>query len=164
MWQRHTVNGAFFFREIEAELRTFDELFLTVLEHTHTQLWALKVGQNANRAVEIGLNLTNDPMAFCNLVLRAVAHVQAEHVCPRFVQCADHLISVGGRAKGGDDFHIPQTSHSSTYSFFSMGFLPNGIIPVELWAAQRGVTANGSRALLPISLSHATPLSHARWR
>ena len=47
-----------------------------------------------------------------DVIMGAMAHVQAEHVGPGLEQGADRCIVAGSRAKGGHNLHVTKASHA----------------------------------------------------
>ena len=110
--QLHAVDVAGGAGQVHAKPCALYQFLTAVCKRAHAQFRTLKVGQNADRSAQIGLDLANMDIAGTNIVMRAMAHVQAEHICPRLEQSADHGVVTGGRTQSGHDLHIPKASHA----------------------------------------------------
>ena len=97
--------------QIEAELVALHQIMRPGGKGADTQLGALKVRKDADRAAGIGLDLTDDHVAGTDVIMGAMRHIQAEHIGPGFEQRTDRLVVAGGRAQGGHDLYVPKASH-----------------------------------------------------
>src|ERR1700732_3633660 len=80
-------------------------------ERAQPKLGALKVDPNANRAALARLDVANGLDQFAHLVVRGVAHIDAEDVGAGLEQAADHCAVGRCRAKRCKDLDAAQTSH-----------------------------------------------------
>ncbi len=80
-------------------------------ERADPQLGPLQVRKDRDRRAKVRFDLPDHRMALADLVVAAMAHVQAEHVGPGLEQLADHLVGVGGRAERGHDLDVAVASH-----------------------------------------------------
>ena len=92
--------------KIKAEALALGQPLGTVSEHAAAQFRALQVGEDPDRAADLGLDFADMGVAPGDVGLGAVAHVQAEHVSTGEMQLADHLHAVGGRAEGCHDLDV----------------------------------------------------------
>ena len=113
MRKLHAIDVTLFVAQVQTEVLTFDEQLFTVREFTNAQFRPLKVSQNADRAVTIFFDLTDDFVTLTNFGVLTMAHVQAKDVCPRFVQSTDHLVAAGSRAQRSNDFYVALASHGA---------------------------------------------------
>ena len=97
--------------QIQTEARAFFKFLFVVGKGANTKFRALKVGQNTDGRIQVFFDLTNNRVAFGDLFMGTVAHVQAENVGACFVKGADHFVIRRGRAKRGHDFHITTAFH-----------------------------------------------------
>src|SRR6056297_526352 len=118
-WGRQTRGIALRPVEIEPERRALDQLFLATGERADAQLGPLQIGEDGDGAVHFRLDLADDAVALGDLVVLAVAHVEAEHVCARLMQRTDGGIVRRGGAERGHDLDIAVPSHllSSCWSW-----------------------------------------------
>src|SRR2546430_11755759 len=84
--------------------RSFDE-------RAQAKFWALQVDQNADRAAVATLDVANGLDQFAHLVVRGVAHVNAEDVGAGLEQAPDHRAVRGCRAKRCKDLDAAQAPH-----------------------------------------------------
>jgi hypothetical protein len=82
-------------------------------EGADAQLRALQIGEDPDRAPGLGLDAADHRVARGDLVMGAVAHVQAEDIGAGLEQRADGGDIVRGRAERGDDLDVALTSHAS---------------------------------------------------
>ena len=99
--------------KVHPERRTIDQFRRPVGKNPDAQLWTLQIGQNGDWASCVRLDLADDHMARADVVMRAMAHVQAEHICTRLKQRADGCIVVRGRAQSGHDLDVSKASHTA---------------------------------------------------
>ncbi len=85
-------------------------------EPSDAQLRALHVGQDADRAIELLLQLADDGEAGGVVLVAAMREIQPEHVGAGLEQAGDDLGRGTGRAEGGDDFRAPATAQLGTDS------------------------------------------------
>ena len=97
--------------QIQPKIRALNQVLGTVLEHAHTQLRPLQIRQNAHRTAQIDLNLANRLIAFFDLVMTAMAHIQPQHIRARLIKRPDHFIAARSRAQRGHDFDVSITAH-----------------------------------------------------
>ena len=77
--------------EVQVEILAFFKDERPVGEHAHAQLGALQIGEDADRTSQFFLDLANQLVARGGVGVRAVAHVQAEHVRTGLDQRLDGL-------------------------------------------------------------------------
>ena len=92
--------------EVEAEARPLLERHRAGGEGAAPELRPLQVGEDADRAADLGLDLADERVAPGDVVLGAVAHVEPEHVGAGEEEIADHLVGVRGGAEGRDDLDV----------------------------------------------------------
>ena len=92
--------------EVEAEARALGEQHRAGGEGAAAQLRPLQVGEDADRPAELRLDLADQRVPAGDVLVGAVAHVEAEDVRAGEEQAADHLVAVGGRAEGRDDLDV----------------------------------------------------------
>src|ERR1700676_1096210 len=80
-------------------------------ERAQPKLGALKVDQNAYGAAVAGLDVANGLDQFAHLVVRGMAHIDAEDVGAGLEQAPDHRAVGGRRAKRCKDLDAAQSSH-----------------------------------------------------
>ena len=114
MRKAHAVDVAGGFIQIKTELRAFDQILGLIGKSAYTQFRALQVRQDRYRARELVFDLTYNLVTLGDLVMAAVAHVQAEHIRAGFVQSLDGFIGARSWAQSGHDFHISLTSHTGS--------------------------------------------------
>ena len=100
--------------EVEAEGAAHDELLRAVGEGADAQLRPLEVGEDADGRAELDLDLADDPVAGGDVLVGAMAHVEAEDIGARLVQGADHLLGGGGGAERGHDLDVAMASHGGS--------------------------------------------------
>ena len=99
--------------EVHPEFRAFDQILAAVAgEGADAQFGALKVGKDADRPTGVSLYLADDLVAGGDIVMCAVAHIQAEHIGSGFEQGADCGVIVGCRPQCGHDLYIAKASHA----------------------------------------------------
>ncbi len=86
------------FVRVEHEALAHHDLGLVPREGADTQLGALQVDQDRHRRADALLDPAQERDALGEGVPGQVAHVDAEHVGPRLVQPAYHVLRVGGWA------------------------------------------------------------------
>ena len=111
MRQTDPIDVAFGGVEVKTEFRAFLEVFGAILEYAATQLWPLKVGEDADRAVQVAFKVADGLVANANVVVAAVAHVQAEDIGAGFEQVLYNLVCRRRRAQRGHDLHISHPAH-----------------------------------------------------
>src|SRR3954468_14466004 len=97
--------------EVEAEAGSGGERHTAFGECADPQLRALQVREDADGPADLPLNGTDDVAALLVILVRAVAEVEAEYVCPRLEETSDDLRTGTRRAEGGDDLGIAVTMH-----------------------------------------------------
>ncbi|MCY1362421.1 hypothetical protein D9M69_491360 [compost metagenome] len=97
--------------EVEAQGLALGELHLAVGEAADAQFGPLQVHEDAERVVQLALDLAHPGIALGVVGVFAVAEVEAEDVHPGFDQGADVVEAPGGRAEGGEDFDLLVRSH-----------------------------------------------------
>ena len=131
--------------EVEAEAsRPRSSITGPAAKVPHAELRPLQVGEDADRAAELGLDLADQRVAPGDVVVGAVAHVEPEHVGAGEEQAADHLVGVGGGAERRDDLDVAlaaERGHAEA-------------IPIPLWSEPviaegpgDGTANAGSRAI-----------------
>src|SRR5260221_3114664 len=96
---------------IEDKTFTVVELDRAFGERSQAKLWALKVDQNADGAAVARLDVPNGLDQFAHLVVRGVAHIDAEDVGAGLEQAPDHRAVGGCRAKRCKDLDAAQAPH-----------------------------------------------------
>jgi predicted N-formylglutamate amidohydrolase len=76
---------------------------LAIGEAAAAQFRTLQVGEDRDGAADILFHLPDRGVAGADLVMAAMAHVQAEHIGPRLVELADHVVAFGRGPEGRDD-------------------------------------------------------------
>ena len=110
--QAHAGGIALGLIQIKPERRAFDQFLFAIGKGADTQLRALKIRQNTDCRIQLTLDLADDLVTLADLIMAAMAHIQAEHICPGLVQLTDHRVIRRSRAKGRDDFGVAQASHT----------------------------------------------------
>ena len=113
MRQVHAVDRAGGRIKVHPEGCAIHQLCRAIGKDADAQLWPLQVGQNGDGAACVRLDLADDHMACADIGMRAVTHVQAEHIGTRLKQRADGCIIVGGRAQSGHDLDVSKASHAA---------------------------------------------------
>ena len=80
-------------------------------ERADAKLRPLQVGQHADRATDLALDVADLLQPFAVLLVRAVAEIQAKHVDAGEEQRADHVLGRAGRAQRGDDLCVAMSAH-----------------------------------------------------
>lgn len=80
-------------------------------ELADTELRALKVGENADRATAGGLDIADALNQRTHQVMAGMAHVDAEKIGPGFVQLPDHRLVGRGGTKRGEDLYFAVALH-----------------------------------------------------
>jgi hypothetical protein len=102
--------------EVEAEGRAVLQLVtLAICEAAAAQFRTLKVGEDRDGAADILFHLPDRGVAGADLVVAAMAHVQAEDIGPRLVELADHVIAFGRGPEGRDDLDMSFAFHGSPF-------------------------------------------------
>ncbi len=117
MGQLHALRVARRGVEVEAEAVAIFKIMRACGEGADAEFRALKIGQNGDGAAGIRFHLTDDLVAGADVVMCAVAHVQAEHIGPGLKQSADGFIIARDRPQSGHDLYVPKASHA----FFPFG-------------------------------------------
>ncbi len=80
-------------------------------ETADSELGPLQVHEDADRLVQLLLDLANPGEALGVVAVLAVAEVQAEQVHAGLDQCAHVVDAAGGRAEGGEDLDLLVVCH-----------------------------------------------------
>src|SRR5260370_8826396 len=80
-------------------------------ERAQAKFWALKVDQDADRPAIAALDIANGLDQFAHLVVRGMAHIDAEDVGAGLEQAADHRAVGRCGAKRCQNLDAAQTSH-----------------------------------------------------
>src|SRR3982075_2006934 len=96
---------------IQHKAFTVVELDRAFGERAEAKFWALKVDQNADRAAVARLDIADGLDQLAHLVVRGVAHIDAEDVGAGLEQAPDHRAVGRGRAKRCKDLDATQTPH-----------------------------------------------------
>ncbi len=107
--------------KIETENATLVQHLVAVLENTTAQLGSLQIRQNRNRSAHFFLDTADHCMAFTNIGMRAVAHVQAEHIGPGNEQILNHFAGIRGRTESRHDFNISLSTHLFFFHSYNSG-------------------------------------------
>ncbi len=116
MRQAHPVDVALGGVQIEAEGRALHQHRRTFREDAAAQLGSLQVGEDADGAAHVLLDLADDAVTPRDVGLVAVAHVEAEDVGACLEQRPDDVVLVRRGAQGGDDLHVALSSERSHLS------------------------------------------------
>jgi hypothetical protein len=92
--------------QVQTQGLTAMQLHFALGEFADPQFRALQVHQNPQRVIQLALDFTNPLIALCMVGVIAMAEVQAKDIDPSLYQLTDAIDSVGGRAKGGEDFDL----------------------------------------------------------
>ena len=101
---------------IEDEGRALLELHAAVVEFAQTELGPLQIGENADGPAAIGLELAQHRHALAQLLVAAMAHVDAEDVDAGLKEGFDDRSLAGGGTEGRDDLDPAHASHEITCS------------------------------------------------
>ncbi len=82
---------AWCFVQINTKCIAIDEIGGSVSKGAYAQLWALQIGQNADRTFNFFFDLPDEGVHFFQACGVQMAHVQAEDICTRRIECTDHL-------------------------------------------------------------------------
>ena len=93
--------------QVQAEGLAGLQMHAPAAERADAQLRALHVGQDADRAVELFLQLADHGEAGGVVVVRAVREIQPEHVGAGLEQAGQHLGRGAGGAERGNDLGAP---------------------------------------------------------
>src|SRR6266851_2475631 len=96
---------------IQDKTFTVVELDRAFGERPQPKLRPLKIDQNADRPAIAGLDVANGLDQLAHLVVRGMAHIDAEDVGARLEQAPNHRAVGGCRAKRCKDLDPAQTSH-----------------------------------------------------
>ena len=99
------------FIQVQAQGLAAYELHLAFGKASHPQLRPLQVHEDAERVVELALDLANPLVALGMVGVVTVAEVEAEDIYPGLHQLADVIDTVGGRAQSGEDFDLLVRRH-----------------------------------------------------
>src|ERR1700694_2958889 len=123
-------------RLVQIEDKTFAvlELDRALGEGAQAKLGALKIDQNADRPAVATLDIANRLDQLAHLVVRGMAHIDAEDVGAGLEQATDHRKVGRGRAKRGEDLDAAQASHGLVPGAVVGGRpdAPGGVPPGEL--------------------------------
>ena len=81
------------------------------VERAQAQLRSLQIDQDADRPAVAALDIADGRDQFAHLVMRGVAHIDAEHIGAGLEQPADHRKVGRCGAKGGEDLDTAEASH-----------------------------------------------------
>ena len=96
--------------EVEPELLAGLQMHATAAEAADAQFRTLHVGQDADRAVELCLQLADHGEAGGVVLVRAVGEIQPEHIGAGLEQARQHLRRRTGGAERGDDLGATATA------------------------------------------------------
>src|SRR4051812_3687624 len=117
---------------IQHEARTVLERDRTLDERAEPKLWALQIDQYADGPAVTALDIADGRHQFAHLVMRGVAHIDAEQVGAGLEQAADHR-TVGRRgAEGRENLDAAQASHFFVPGAGGRPDAPGGVPPGEL--------------------------------
>ena len=108
-WTRVLSPGAL--SESSTKLSPFLSWIAPSANDPSAELRALQVDQDADRAAIAALDIADGLDQFAHLVVRGVAHIDAEHVGAGLEQLADHRAVGRGGAKRCQDLDAAQASH-----------------------------------------------------
>src|SRR3954447_22712590 len=92
---------------IEDEAFSVLELHGALGEGAEAKLGALQINQNADRTAIAAFDIANGLDQLSHLIMRGVAHVDAEHIGASLEQAADHRAVRGSRAKRSENLDPP---------------------------------------------------------
>src|SRR4051812_46427340 len=98
-------------------------------EGADAKFWALKIDQDADRAAVAALDIADRGHHLAHLVVRGVAHIDAEDVGAGFEQAADHRAVGSGGAEGRKDLDAAQASHFLVPDAGGSPGAPGGVPP-----------------------------------
>src|SRR5438477_5267074 len=103
--------------EIKTEWRTGGKRDRTLGEGADAKLRPLHVGQHADRATHIALDIADLLQPLAVLLVRAVTEIEAEYIDPSDEQRADHVFGRAAGAQRGHDLCIAMSAHFSVSQF-----------------------------------------------
>ena len=118
MRQRDAGDVAIELLTMEGELRADLQEDRTIGEGADAQLGALQVGEDADGAAGLGLDLANGRHVVAQLLVVGVAHVDAEAVRTRLVEPGDHVLVGGGGAQSCKNLDLAVSSHFAPFPFW----------------------------------------------
>src|ERR1700688_2376568 len=100
-------------------------------ERSHAELRPLKIDQNADRPAVATLDIANGLDQLAHLVVRGMAHIDAEDVGAGFEQAPDHRSIRRYRAERCKNLDAAQTSHGLLPGAGGRPDAPGGVPPGE---------------------------------
>src|SRR5712692_10339040 len=97
--------------EVEAKAGARYQLGLAAGEIADPELWALQVGEDADRPPGIALDPPDVLEQLTLLGVAAMAEIEPEHIDPGIEQCPQAFGAGAGRTQGRDDLGAAQSPH-----------------------------------------------------